>query len=298
MLKCQTCGQWMGHIQCLQGRPKECSVCASVPAKRTETNDPCTTQPNVSKSTNTAVPAMVNGSAPSKVTLKVKIRTPQIVLHRLTRQDLVRATRRRSRRLIAIASKNEPKASISHQPMNLGPVLPHPSPVDTHQPMNLGPVLPRPSPVDTHQPMDLGPVLPHPPPVDTHQPMNLGPVLPHPSPVDTHQPMDLGPVLPHPSPVDTHQPMDLGPVLPHPSPVDTHQPMDLGPVLPHPSPIDVAPHPYIVKVPLHKMYYPHHLMSAGLMCNSVSSWNGGQCQWMVKQDTNNEFRFCFSRIYS
>ena len=33
MLKCQTCGQWMGHVVCLQGRPKECLLCAGVAEK-------------------------------------------------------------------------------------------------------------------------------------------------------------------------------------------------------------------------------------------------------------------------
>ncbi len=311
MLKCQTCGQWMGHIQCLQGRPKECSVCASVPA---ETNNHSTIQPN---NHSTIQPnnhsTTVNCPAPTSLTLKVKMRTPQILLHRLTRQDLARATRRQSRRLISKALKNEAKASTSvhvhpppmdrRQSSRLNPnalkneakastsVHVHPSPMDRRQSSRLNPnalkneakastsVHVHPPPMGHHQAMDLGPVLPH------HQAMDLGPVLSHPPPMGHHQAMNLGPVLPH------HQAMNLGPVLPH------HQAMDLGPVLSHPPRVDTVPGPYIVKVPLHMMYYPH-LMSGSMVCNSVSSWSGGQCQWIVKQDTHNEFRFCFSRIYS
>ncbi len=309
MLKCQTCGQWMGHIQCLQGRPKECSVCASVPA---ETNNHSPIQPNNHSPT-------VNCPAPTSLTLKVKMRTPHILLHRLTRQDLARATRRQSRRLISKALKNEAKASTSvpvhptpmdrRQSRRLNPtalkneakastsVHVHPPPMDHHQAMDLGPVLSHPPPMDHHQAMDLGPVLPHPPPMGHHQAMDLGPVLSHPLPMDHHQAMDLGPVLPHPPPMGHHQAMNVGPVLSHPPPMGHHQAMDLGPVLSHPPRVDAVPGPYIVKVPLHMMYYPH-LMSGSMVCNSVSSWSGGQCQWIVKQDTHNEFRFCFSRIYS
>lgn len=40
MRKCITCGQWIGHVHCLVGRPTECSICANV-GRKLNTKENC-----------------------------------------------------------------------------------------------------------------------------------------------------------------------------------------------------------------------------------------------------------------
>lgn len=34
MRKCVSCGQWMGHVQCLKGQPEQCTDCVTVPLRQ------------------------------------------------------------------------------------------------------------------------------------------------------------------------------------------------------------------------------------------------------------------------